>query len=115
MLLVLPFSFLDSGVVSFHAASDFAPLGIGVELFFNQLISLALVFYMLGLVNLTGLLKNMYVYYTAKAASGTPISGQWAELFLVGSTLGAQEGSGANLTVFNGGMNHLAGDGKTPG
>jgi hypothetical protein len=62
MLLVLPFSFLDSGVISSNAASDFAPLGIGVELFFNQLISLALVFYVLGLVNLTGLLKNMWAH-----------------------------------------------------
>lgn len=51
-----------------------------------------------------------YVYYNSKAASQTPISGQWAELFLVGSTLGAQAGPGANLTLFNGGMNHLTGE-----
>ena len=52
---------VDSSIVSVHAASDFAPLGIGVELFFNQFISLALVFFVLGFVTLTGLLKNMYV------------------------------------------------------
>ena len=50
-----------------------------------------------------------YAYYTAHEESATAITGQWAELFLVGSTLGAQRGATANVNLFNAAMNHLVG------
>ena len=64
MLLVLPYSFLDSSSFSFGgASSDLHELGIGVELFFGQLSSLALCFFCMGFVSMTAMPKNMHMHY----------------------------------------------------
>ena len=58
------------------------------------------------------MLKNMYMHYQTQLEAGAledGMGGHWLELFLVGSTLGAQSGKDANLSVFNGGMTSLAG------
>lgn len=107
MLLVRPFSFLRSSVVSPFGASDVGSLGIGTELFFTQLASLAIAFLVMGVLSLTEIMKNIYAY-SEKLDFSNLKDVPWTELFLVGSTLGAQDGPHATMTLFGGGMNVLA-------
>ena len=60
--LVLPFSFWHHSIFKPFGLSDFSSLGPGVELYFGNVISLGLVFILMGLVDLGSLLANVYAF-----------------------------------------------------
>lgn len=65
MHLVLPYSSSQSLASPFRP-SEFASLGIGVELYFHQLLSLAVLFVGIGLIQISNLLTNLS-YWTESA------------------------------------------------
>ena len=71
MSLVLPFSFVKTTMVNFRpgARTDFFPLGIGVETYFAQLVSLGVTFLIMGVASLANVLTNISKYFDAHEAS----------------------------------------------
>lgn len=74
--LVLPFSFFENTLVSFKrdALTDFFTLGIGIETYFAQLVSLASVFLLMGFASLGNLFTNLSMFDEASDFDYDPTS-----------------------------------------
>ena len=81
---MLPFSFHDSST-----DSDFGSLGIGIQLYFSQLRSIAVLFFLMGFISSSALLTNLEAWRGSLSADATADS-SLISMLLVGSTLGAR-------------------------
>ena len=130
MSLVLPYSFLKTTMVNFRpgAQTDFFPLGIGVETYFAQLVSLGVTFLIMGVASLANVLTNISRFFDAHEASAqaqagghhTPAEGHasarvqsgfaLSDVF-VSTTLGART---ANINVSSSANAEFAGKPRRP-
>ena len=103
---VLPFSFLKTTLVSLNVGklTDFSMLGIGVETYFAQLVSLGFVFLLMGCASLGNILTNL----NQEPPPGAASSYQFSD-FLISTSLGARSTSSNADWVFQSSNAELAG------
>ena len=82
--LALPYSFRESST-----DTDFRSLGIGIQLYFSQLRSLAFIFFLMGFISLSALLTNIEAWHRTLKANDAA-DGSLISMLLVGSALGAR-------------------------
>ena len=103
---MLPFSFLKTTLVSLNVGklTDFSMLGIGVETYFAQLVSLGFVFLLMGCASLGNIFTNL----NQEPPPGAASSYQFSD-FLISTSLGARSTSSNADWVFQSSNAELAG------